>query len=57
MFKKKLAIVCPFHKEKIGSLVVDLKERKFHCFGCGKHGTLEDLNKELPKHRQIALDV
>lgn len=37
---------CPFHEEssEIESLVIVGKNiEQFHCFGCGKNGTLEEL--------------
>ena len=33
-------IVCPFHSEKTASLGV--KNNKWHCFGCGKGGSVID---------------
>lgn len=30
--------ICPFHKEKTGSLVVNDEKGHFHCFGCGEQG-------------------
>lgn len=38
-------IVCPFHSEKTASLGV--KNNKWHCFGCGKGGTVIDFVMEL----------
>lgn len=31
-------IVCPFHKDANPSLLVNLDEGNWHCFGCGKSG-------------------
>ena len=35
-------VVCPFHKEKVGSLSVNLNLKVFHCFGCGAKGDVLD---------------
>lgn len=32
--------LCPFHKEKTPSFVVNREKRIFHCFGCGEGGNL-----------------
>lgn len=33
---------CPFHKEKTASLKAFQHDTKFHCFGCGKTGSVID---------------
>ena len=38
-------IKCPYHKEKVPSLVVS--DDKFHCYGCGKSGSVNELSKKL----------
>lgn len=30
--------ICPFHKEKTASLMVNDRLKKFYCFGCGASG-------------------
>ena len=35
--------LCPFHKEKTPSFT--MKDDKYHCFGCGEQGSVEDLQK------------
>ncbi len=34
--------VCPFHKERSGSLVISPQKQAFKCFGCGKSGDVID---------------
>lgn len=38
---KKFKAICPFHAEKIPSLVIDPDKKTFHCLGCGKEGKAE----------------
>ena len=38
---------CPFHKEKTGSFSYSVGHNRYHCFGCGKEGTIEELINEL----------
>ncbi len=39
--------LCPFHSEKSPSFHVREEQASFHCFGCGKHGTVFTLLMEL----------
>lgn len=32
--------ICPFHLEKIPSLVIDREKKSYQCFGCGAAGTV-----------------
>lgn len=38
---------CPFHKETEGSLKAYQRNEKFHCFGCGKTGSVIDFVMDL----------
>lgn len=33
----KYKALCPFHKEKTPSFIID-KKGDYHCFGCGRKG-------------------
>jgi AAA domain/CHC2 zinc finger len=55
---KELKGLCPFHKERTPSFAV-YDDGHFHCFGCGKHGTIIDWYKfrdhlEFPEARDKA---
>jgi hypothetical protein len=38
---------CPLHNEETPSFMVDLKQNKFHCFGCSEHGDVIDLYMKI----------
>ncbi|MCB0344362.1 MAG: DNA primase, partial [Bdellovibrionales bacterium] len=38
--------LCPFHREKTPSFNVREDEGTYHCFGCGKHGSVFDFVME-----------
>ncbi|MDP2159247.1 MAG: CHC2 zinc finger domain-containing protein, partial [Flavobacterium sp.] len=37
---KNYLSLCPFHQEKTPSFVVNREKNLYHCFGCGKGGTV-----------------
>ncbi len=41
--------VCPFHKEKTASFLVNLEMEFYHCFGCGAHGDVFTFVQEKDK--------
>jgi CHC2 zinc finger len=41
----KLMCLCPFHKEKTPSFMID--GEKYYCFGCGRKGDTDSLEKIL----------
>jgi len=47
---EKIAMQCPFHKEKTPSMIVNNFTRTFHCLSCGAAGKVvvdEDGKPEL----------
>lgn len=48
----RMAIQCPFHAEVGSSLVLDSVTGKYHCFGCGKDGTIEELKERFPRLKE-----
>lgn len=45
MRKGATKILCPFHEEKTPSLV--MYQDVYHCFGCGRSGTLIELARVI----------
>jgi DNA primase len=41
--------LCPFHQEKTGSFTVSPDMKRYHCFGCGKDGSVIDFVMEMDK--------
>ncbi len=42
---RSLSGLCPFHEEKTPSFTIE--RDVYHCFGCGAHGTIEDLQSRF----------
>ena len=38
----RLVGICPFHEESTPSFIIFTNDNHFHCFGCGKHGSVID---------------
>lgn len=38
---------CPFHRERTPSFIMRPKKDMYHCFGCGAHGDMFDLEENL----------
>lgn len=45
----KIKVICPFHGDVNASLLIDLVENKFYCFGCGKQGNVIEFLKAIEK--------
>ncbi|MDR2103685.1 MAG: DNA primase [Treponema sp.] len=41
--------LCPFHNEKTPSFTVNPEKKLYHCFGCGKGGTMINFIMEMDK--------
>jgi DNA primase len=41
--------LCPFHNEKTPSFTVNPEKKLYHCFGCGKGGTIINFIMEMDK--------
>lgn len=46
-YTEELSVYCPFHKETNPSCFIDLKRGIYHCFSCGRGGSVESLYKEV----------
>ena len=44
--KESAKFYCPFHTEKTPSMIVNFKLGIYHCFGCDKGGTINQLVRE-----------
>lgn len=44
-----LKVVCPFHNENVPSMVVDLRDGRFYCFGCSTSGNMYDMIAKIEK--------
>ena len=43
----KMKILCPFHSDENPSLLVNLEQGKWYCFGCGRSGNAETFVKYM----------
>ena len=48
--KRQLKALCPLHQETKPSFYLDLELGIWHCFGCGRGGSLRDLLAALFPH-------
>jgi DNA primase len=59
--KDELKTLCPFHAETQPSCYINIEKMIYHCFGCGKAGTvtsmLRDLGIQLDSERAEAVSV
>ena len=46
-------ILCPFHREREASCLIDHARNRFHCFGCGEGGSIIDFVARM-EHCTIA---
>ena len=56
--KDELKTLCPFHAETQPSCYINIEKMIYHCFGCGRAGTvtsmLRDLGVQLDSERAEA---
>ncbi len=50
---KRFKTLCPYHEEETPSMVVHPSEEYFYCFGCGKEGTIGELERELHRKGEL----
>jgi DNA primase catalytic core len=59
--KDELKTLCPFHAETQPSCYINIEKMIYHCFGCGKAGTvtsmLRDLGVQLDSERTETVSV
>jgi hypothetical protein len=59
--KDELKTLCPFHAESQPSCYINIEKMIYHCFGCGRAGTvtsmLRDLGVQLDSERTEAVSV
>lgn len=46
-YTTEVPVHCPFHKDNHPSLFIDLKKGRYHCFSCGRGGSIESLAYEM----------
>lgn len=47
--KGNYSMCCPFHEERTPSFTMNEEGGFYHCFGCGKHGYLSQLQHDIEK--------
>jgi len=47
--KEQIKVLCPFHKEDVPSMSLNLTRGIYNCFGCGEKGNIIDLISKLDK--------
>ena len=49
-------VICPFHGDKNPSMLIDLDNARYYCFGCEAHGSTYDLIKQFnPDYTQFEI--
>ena len=48
-------IICPFHDDVNPSVIIDLQEGRWYCFGCGKSGDARKFVSEM-EHKYNGLN-
>lgn len=46
-YTDEISVYCPFHKETNPSCFIDLNRGIYHCFSCGRGGSVESLYKDV----------
>lgn len=44
---QEILVSCPFHKDNHPSMSISLEKGVYHCFSCGRSGSIESLFKDL----------
>lgn len=45
---------CPFHHERTPSFHIYVKDREYHCFGCGMHGDVIGFVQEIEQLETVS---
>lgn len=51
--QNKVKVICPFHEDIKPSLLVDVVNDTFYCFGCNKRGTVTDFVRQVEKCSEL----
>jgi DNA primase len=46
-FDTEIKIICPYHEENVPSCSISITNGLYHCFGCGKNGSIIDLISKI----------